>query len=446
MILTVKKRIALGSIALLVMTAALGLFAMERIRLLNGKSRVLSDGALPSVYLIGRIQVLNQRNYILLHRYCMASETAARVAIDAEIRTNSDSMAGLYKQYEAIPATDAGRVLFDKMKAARSAYIDRRKAFLAEAAASKDGSVYAMLAASLDPTYNRYLASIQELADFDRAGGEETRREIALASKLASRGLWAGLAVVLAMGIGVALWNIYGITRGLGSIASSLTSGTQRVADAAQEVAAASKAVADGASTQAAALEQTSAALEEMSGMTKETAENARTAKILTGETRTGVDAGWRQVERLREAMAAIRTSSDNIAKIIKNIDEIAFQTNILALNAAVEAARAGEAGLGFAVVADEVRALAHRCASSAQETAAKVQDSIVTSQNGVEIGEAVAASLQEVVAKVKHVDELVAKIAAASSEHSSGIQQVNSGSSGKFVSKRVQTLNWLGE
>ena len=427
MIMTIKKRIALGSVALLILTTGLGLFAMERLQLMNRKAHSLAEDTLPSVYFIGQIQVLNQRNYILLHRYCMTADPAARSAIDAEIRTNSESMAGLYKQYEAIPANEGGKTLFDRMKAARTAYIDKRKSFLAEAAAAKDGSVYGMLAASLDPTYNRYLASIQELADYNRAGGEATRREIVLASKLASGGMSAGLGVVLALGIGVALWNIYGISRGLGAIAASLASGTSRVADASDEVAAASKAVADGASTQAAALEETSAALEEMSSVTRDTAENARSAKVLTGEMRTGVDTGWQKVEQLREAMGAIRGSSDNIAKIIKNIDEIAFQTNILALNAAVEAARAGEAGLGFAVVADEVRALAHRCASSARETAAKVQDSIVTSQHGVEISEAVAASLQEVVGKVKQVDELVANIAAASAEHSVGIQQVNS-------------------
>jgi len=128
----------------------------------------------------------------------------------------------------------------------------------------------------------------------------------------------------------------------------------------------------------------------------------------------------------MSQAMDAIKCSSDNIANIIKIIDQIAFQTNILALNAAVEAARAGEAGLGFAVVADEVRSLAQRSAQAAHETADKIQDCVTRSQHGVEISAKVAASLHEIVEKARAVDELLGQIASASVEQSQGIAQVN--------------------
>jgi methyl-accepting chemotaxis protein len=124
--------------------------------------------------------------------------------------------------------------------------------------------------------------------------------------------------------------------------------------------------------------------------------------------------------------MAAIKASADGIAKIIKTIDEIAFQTNILALNAAVEAARAGEAGAGFAVVAEEVRALAQRSATAARETAEKIEDSVSKSRHGAEVCAKVAAGLLEITTKSRQVDELVGEIARASSEQTSGIQQVN--------------------
>jgi methyl-accepting chemotaxis protein len=128
----------------------------------------------------------------------------------------------------------------------------------------------------------------------------------------------------------------------------------------------------------------------------------------------------------MNTAMDAIKGASAGIAKIIKTIDEIAFQTNILALNAAVEAARAGEAGAGFAVVADEVRALAQRSATAAKETAAKIEDSVSKSKHGAEVCTKVAAGLQEITHKSRGVDDLIAEIATASHEQTSGISQVN--------------------
>jgi methyl-accepting chemotaxis protein len=125
-------------------------------------------------------------------------------------------------------------------------------------------------------------------------------------------------------------------------------------------------------------------------------------------------------------AMEAIRISSNDIAKIIKTIDEIAFQTNILALNAAVEAARAGEAGMGFAVVADEVRNLAQRSAQAAKETADKIEGAIAKTAEGVEVSGKVAQALNDIVTKVRQVDELVTEVSGASREQTQGITQIN--------------------
>jgi methyl-accepting chemotaxis protein len=131
-------------------------------------------------------------------------------------------------------------------------------------------------------------------------------------------------------------------------------------------------------------------------------------------------------MQAMNTAMEAIKVSSDDIAKIIKTIDEIAFQTNILALNAAVEAARAGEAGMGFAVVADEVRNLAQRSAQAAKETAGKIEGAIAKTGQGVDISSKVAKTLNEIVTKARQVDELVAEVASASREQTQGITQIN--------------------
>jgi methyl-accepting chemotaxis protein len=205
-----------------------------------------------------------------------------------------------------------------------------------------------------------------------------------------------------------------------------LSANSEQTAAAAGQVSASSQSLAEGASEQAASLEETSSSLEEMSSMTKRNTETAENVSALSKQARSAADSGAADMQTMSAAMDAIKQSSDDIAKIIKTIDEIAFQTNILALNAAVEAARAGEAGMGFAVVADEVRNLAQRSAQSAKETATKIEGAITKTAQGVQISAKVSQALQEIVTKVRQVDELTAEVAAASREQTQGIAQVN--------------------
>jgi uncharacterized phage infection (PIP) family protein YhgE len=238
--------------------------------------------------------------------------------------------------------------------------------------------------------------------------------------------LLVGLALALLGGNTAGFFVARSITRPVRTLADTLSTGADQTASAAAQVAAASQSLAEGASEQAASLEETSSSLEEMSSMTRRNAETAARVKELGSQARQAGDAGVRDMAEMSAAMSAIQASSDDIAKIIKTIDEIAFQTNILALNAAVEAARAGEAGMGFAVVADEVRSLAQRCAHAARETAAKIEDAVRKSTHGTTICQQVAQSLQDIVAKARQVDELSGEVAAASDEQSQGIAQVN--------------------
>jgi hypothetical protein len=227
--------------------------------------------------------------------------------------------------------------------------------------------------------------------------------------------------------IGVGLWLGNSISRPLVTGINVIHQVGEQMAVAATQVSMASQTTAEGASEQAASLEETSSSLEELSSLTKRNADNARHANELSRQTRSAVDSGLTDVKSMEHAMRDIKTSSDDIGKIIKTIDEIAFQTNLLALNAAVEAARAGEAGQGFAVVADEVRNLAQRCAQAAKDTAAKIHDAIGKSERGVLIGGKVAETLQQIVAKVQQVDAAVEQIATACGEQNQGVAQINS-------------------
>jgi methyl-accepting chemotaxis protein len=216
------------------------------------------------------------------------------------------------------------------------------------------------------------------------------------------------------------------ITIPLRRVIDHLKKGADRLNTTSGEMASSSQNLSDGASEQAASLEETSSSLEELSSMTKQNEEHAQKATDLARQARTAGDRGAEDMQAMSVAMAAIKESSNDIAKIIKSIDEIAFQTNILALNAAVEAARAGEAGMGFAVVADEVRSLAQRSAQAARETTNKIEAAIGKTAQGVEISGKVVATLSDIAAKARQVDELVAQVASASAEQTQGIIQIN--------------------
>jgi methyl-accepting chemotaxis protein len=234
------------------------------------------------------------------------------------------------------------------------------------------------------------------------------------------------LAGLIALGLGSLFFLSRKTFTPFGRVIDQLATGIERTSAAVDQVTSVSQNLARGASEQAAAIEETSSSMEEMSSMTKRNATHAQSTKELAKATHLAAENGSRDMKEMCTAMDAIKASSDNIAKIIKTIDEIAFQTNILALNAAVEAARAGEAGSGFAVVAEEVRNLAQRSAVAARETANKIQDSIAKSEQGVHLSAKVEKSLAEIVTKARQVDELVADIATSTNEESQGIVQVN--------------------
>jgi methyl-accepting chemotaxis protein len=184
--------------------------------------------------------------------------------------------------------------------------------------------------------------------------------------------------------------------------------------------------IASGAQEQAASLEETSASLEQITGAVRQSADNARQASQLATGSRESAEQGQGVVSGAIAAMAEINVASAKIADIISTINEIAFQTNLLAVNAAVEAARAGEEGRGFAVVATEVRSLAQRSAEAAKEIKGLIQDSVEKVEKGTELVNRSGATLQGIVGSVKRVTDIVGEIASASSEQSTGVDQVN--------------------
>ncbi|MDQ6211956.1 MULTISPECIES: methyl-accepting chemotaxis protein [Achromobacter] len=193
-----------------------------------------------------------------------------------------------------------------------------------------------------------------------------------------------------------------------------------------REISAGNTDLSSRTEQQAASLEETAASMEQLASTVKQNADNARQANQLAASASDVAERGGSAVSEVVSTMQEISASSRKISEIVSVIDGIAFQTNILALNAAVEAARAGEQGKGFAVVAGEVRSLAQRSAQAAKEIKGLIEDSVTKVGAGSQQVERAGATMQEIVASVKRVTDIMGEISAASEEQSSGIDQVN--------------------
>lgn len=232
------------------------------------------------------------------------------------------------------------------------------------------------------------------------------------------------IGVVLSLTIGIVL--SIAISKPINKIVDDLLKGAEQVAAASEQLSETSQQLAEGSSENAASIEETSSTISETSSMVQQNTENTREAAILSIDTKKSAEKENAEMGDMLNAMEDIKKSSSEISKIIKVIDDIAFQTNILSLNAAVEAARAGDAGAGFAVVAEEVRNLAQRSAQAAKDTATMIETSVERAATGVTIAKKVAESLNEITGKVEKVHAIMDEINVASQEQAQGISQIN--------------------
>jgi len=248
-------------------------------------------------------------------------------------------------------------------------------------------------------------------------------------SSRAIAAVWYRVIPLIALAILAACASAFVLSRTVAVLRAATTDlfeGAEQVASAASQVATCSQTLAQGSSEQAAALEETSASSDEINSMARRNRENGQAACLEMATTEGIVGDANRRLGQMITSMKGITDSSGRISKIIKVIDEIAFQTNILALNAAVEAARAGDAGMGFAVVADEVRNLAQRSAQAAGDTASLIEESIEKSTIGSRNLDSVAEAVRSISAGAGHVKRLVDEVNVGSTEQARGIEQIS--------------------
>ena len=272
-------------------------------------------------------------------------------------------------------------------------------------------------------------AAIKNASDLRLAADRESQRMARDSTATLERVIWSlaiGVLVVLLLSTVLALTITRGITRPINHLISDLSGGALEVDRAAGELSRAANELDAGARNNAASLQDVSSALEELSSMTERNSGNSLEANELMTQVTGAVERADQSMGKVIRAMEEISASGNEIAKIIKTIDDIAFQTNLLALNAAVEAARAGEAGSGFAVVADEVRNLANRSAEAAKNTAGLIDSTIGNIKSGSEMVGLTAENFETVGSHAAKVAQLLREVAEASREQSQGIGQIN--------------------
>ncbi|MCL2249151.1 MAG: methyl-accepting chemotaxis protein [Oscillospiraceae bacterium] len=218
------------------------------------------------------------------------------------------------------------------------------------------------------------------------------------------------------------------MTDSLNNMFSEINTATTQVASGSKQISDGAQTLAQGSTEQAASVQELSSSIHDIASKTKENADMANRAATLANSIKSSAEKGSHQMDEMMTAVRDINASSQNIGKVIKSIDDIAFQTNILALNAAVEAARAGQHGKGFAVVAEEVRNLAAKSAEAAKDTESLIADSIEKAELGSRIADDTAASLTEIVSGIGESSKLVGEIARSSEDQSVGIEQINRG------------------
>ena len=329
------------------------------------------------------------------------------------------------KEIQPLLVTEAGRQADETLQASLAAWQSAHREFLEAIKSGKNtGALADIFVDKIVPVEATAQQGVESLVrstkDANQAAGKE-------AADSTSSARWTTLALLgacLAVG-GAVLFVVRQNSLVLRRIAVAMAEGAEQVASAATQVSAASQSLAQGSSEQAASLEETSSSSEEINSMTRKNAENSKVAAEFTGQVDGRVAAANQTLDQMVASMTEINASSEKVSKIIKVIDEIAFQTNILALNAAVEAARAGEAGMGFAVVADEVRNLAQRCAQAARDTASLIEESIAKSQDGMAKLDQVAAAIHSITESAAKVKTLVDEVNLGSQEQARGIEQI---------------------
>jgi methyl-accepting chemotaxis protein len=451
----IGTRISAGFGVVIAIAAALGIFALTRLAMIETRATQATTLDVPKLYLVGQIEKNVQGTYALGLQYAMAPKEE-KAAIGSALQAIRATNAGLVAEYEKLVHTDKGRVLTEAFKAARDTFWESMDEMLRTsqtATAESDRRALEMARLKVRPALLRYAEATEAIVTFNKSLVDEGGAAITASVSSATVGVWTGIGLAIFVAVLIAFGIVRSITgplatavdlmghvaegdltrkadvtsrdeigqmmealrrmlENLGSTIHQVSAAASNVASGSEEMSSTAEQLSQGSSEQAAAAEQTTAAMEEMAASIQQSADNARQTDKIASTAAEDARASGDAVNRTVQAMK-------HVAEKINIIEEIARKTDLLALNAAVEAARAGEHGKGFAVVASEVRKLAERSQTAAGEISQLTAD-------GVKTAEGAGQLLAKLVPDIRKTAELVREITAASAEQSTGATEVN--------------------
>jgi len=428
---TIGLRVGLVCSTLVLFTTILGTSSLYSSSQVDASVRVLVDQTVPGLVAIASAEGAFQSLQRHVWQYLSTEDAAIRANAVREIDFARAEVTRNLNEYEKYIVSTENRRVFDRLRPAYEKTVAGWEGSRALIAEGKAAEAIPRFIREVEPVVDAVDADFENLVELNHTYGDQAAARSV--ESVAQAKTWAGSLLVIALltGCVLAFLTTRGINRALSRAIHELSEGAEQVASAACQVSSSAQSLAEGTSRQAEALEETSASSQEIGALAARNSEHSRMAAELVAETQGKIGRTAQSFEQTVVAMTDLHGQSGQIAKIIKTIDEIAFQTNILALNAAVEAARAGQAGMGFAVVADEVRSLAQRCAQAAKDTSILIAASIDKSNQSKTRVDTVALEFQAVAGGAGQVRSLVDEVHKGSEEQARSTAQISSAVAG---------------
>jgi methyl-accepting chemotaxis protein/methyl-accepting chemotaxis protein-1 (serine sensor receptor) len=425
--MTIAKKISLICLLQVFLLVVTGLISALSSGSTIGTLNALATDSLPGAFTLSKASGFAKDLRGAVRNHITLEKAEAKQAAEADIEKNRVGLQASLDAYAKSVNDEADRAQFAKVESGARDFFSSVERAVSMSRAADPGAMDYFRSTTMD-SYKKFNAAVDDLGKYNMDTANQ-RAASAISGLRTSRAItWFALFISV-FGGGLLAWRtVHGIEYALSTAVDRFRDAANQVGNAAQQASKASTVLSQGASDYAAANTETSAACNEILSITERNAENSRSSAKVMGEVGQHIDEANSRLVEMQGSMRAIDESSQSISKIMKVIDEIAFQTNILALNAAVEAARAGEAGLGFAVVADEVRNLAQRCAQAARDTAGLIEESISRSHEGDTKLTTMTASIEAITASAKSVREMVDQVKVGSEEQARGVNEITRG------------------